>query len=407
MKLVTKNNLSNSQSTENSTAQNKPEISITSYKAEKKIFETSPLKECQNARKETEITLSEEYQTIKKLPTTPGNLNKISKIVQEKDNFQKMPSNLPETFSTHPALPSISTTSPTPSNFSGLFSKKPSSIVSAEDDFIKSKKKSPHFIAKPKEYILPAASVLCNVDNLENATKTNKKLHWELLDNKNEMTEIEDDADIDTTDEEEPKIKEEPIENASTSPKQSSLQTITSNHKLQKCSPSETDTQTEDESLLNDLRRQTGTYKKLNFKSSKVRKPKQRKHKLPKTVKSRLKAIGMSNADTFIDGNLIIQQPFSIVLPKRPVGRPRKLDNCSKINKVVNNIPSKKRGRKPKQIVEETQKEPVQIIFKTKTNVSNEKSKDIYAKNDEQKQVETNETSRAEFKSDQNCDRSK
>ncbi|XP_065368728.1 serine-rich adhesin for platelets [Calliphora vicina] len=398
VKLATKSNNLNSQSNENSTAQNKSEISTNEYNVEKNIIEKSPLKECQNTGKETEITLSEEaqYQTPKKLPTTPGNLNKIYKIVQV--NFHKMASNQPETFSTPPALPSISTTSPTPSNFSGIFSKKSSPIVATEDDFIKSKKKSPHCIAKPKEYILPAASVLCNVDNLENATKTNKKLHWELLDNKNEMTEIEDDADIDSTDEEEPKIKEEPIENASTSPKQSSQQTITSGHKLQKSSPSETDTQTEDESLLKDLRRQAGTYKKLNFKSSKVRKPKQRKHKLPKTVKSRLKAIGMSNADTFIDGNLMIQKPFSIVMPKRPVGRPRKLDNCSKINTVENNIPKKKRGRKPKQIIEETQKEPLQVSFKTKTNESNEKSKET----DEQQQ--TNNTTTAEFKCDQNRD---
>ncbi|XP_037827500.1 titin homolog, partial [Lucilia sericata] len=332
-----------------------------------KSCEKSPLKECKTPRKETTITaLNKEVGYL-----TPKTL--AYKHSQEKDSYITISSILPETFSTTPVLPSISTTSPTPSNFSGLFSKKTSNNLNTEDELIRTKKKSPLFINKPKEYIIPAASVLCNVDNLENATKANKKLHWELLENKNEMTEIEDDADVDTTDEEEPKIKEEPLEQASTSPKQTSPQSKTSDQKLQKTSTSETDTQTEDESLLKELKRQD-THKKLKRKSSKVHKSKHHKHKLPKTVKARLKAIAKRNEkDTLTDSGPMVQPPFTIILPKRPVGRPRKLQNCPKVEKVV--VQHKKRGRKPKQIVLKpndvaTPKESLESSYKTKSNES-------------------------------------
>ncbi|KAI8120556.1 hypothetical protein CVS40_8242 [Lucilia cuprina] len=330
-----------------------------------KILETtvnkSPLKESKTPRKETAITAL--------IPKTQA-----YKHGQVKDSYTTISSMLPETFSTLPVLPSISTTSPTPSNFSGLFSKKTSTNLNTDDDSIRTKKKSPLFINKPKEYIIPAASVLCNVDNLENATKANKKLHWELLENKNEMTEIEDDADVDTTDEEEPKIKEEPLEQASTSPKQASPQSKQSVMKLQKTLTSETDTQTEDESLLKELKRHN-KHKKLKRKSSsKVHKSKHHKHKLPKTVKARLKAIAKRHEkDNLADSAPFVQQqPFTIILPKRPVGRPRKLQNCPKVEKIVQH---KKRGRKPKQLVVKTHdvytpKESIESSYKTKSNES-------------------------------------
>ncbi|XP_023299689.2 uncharacterized protein LOC111682010 [Lucilia cuprina] len=330
-----------------------------------KILETtvnkSPLKESKTPRKETAITAL--------IPKTQA-----YKHGQVKDSYTTISSILPETFSTLPVLPSISTTSPTPSNFSGLFSKKTSTNPNTDDDSIRTKKKSPLFINKPKEYIIPAASVLCNVDNLENATKANKKLHWELLENKNEMTEIEDDADVDTTDEEEPKIKEEPLEQASTSPKQASPQSKQSVMNLQKTLTSETDTQTEDESLLKELKRHN-KHKKLKRKSSsKVHKSKHHKHKLPKTVKARLKAIAKRHEkDNLADSAPFVQQqPFTIILPKRPVGRPRKLQNCPKVEKIVQH---KKRGRKPKQLVVKPHdvyipKESLESSYKTKSNES-------------------------------------
>uniref|UniRef100_A0A1A9X3C1 Uncharacterized protein n=1 Tax=Glossina brevipalpis TaxID=37001 RepID=A0A1A9X3C1_9MUSC len=57
---------------------------------------------------------------------------------------------------------------------------------------------------KRKDYILPAASVLCNVHNLENATKsvevTKKSTFTPLAENKEELVEIVDDADYVKTD---------------------------------------------------------------------------------------------------------------------------------------------------------------------------------------------------------------
>ncbi|XP_075165146.1 FLICE-associated huge protein isoform X2 [Haematobia irritans] len=115
-----------------------------------------------------------------------------------------------DTYNRPSILPSISISSPTPSNFSGIFSKK--KYDSCDDICMKNKRKSP----KLKEYILPAASVLCTMDNLENASKRpmaatlNKKLHWELLKNKNEMSEVEDDTDaVNSTDEEDIKNEDE------------------------------------------------------------------------------------------------------------------------------------------------------------------------------------------------------
>ncbi|KAM7343242.1 FLICE-associated huge protein [Cochliomyia hominivorax] len=330
--------------------------------------EENPLETSQNNIKVLQELPKEvfQFQTPKKLQTAQSNINLKSKIVPEQNNIQKITSTLTETFnSTHVVLPSISTNSPTPSNFSGIFSKQ-SSFLIVEEDNKKSHKKSPQF--KPREYVLPAASVLCNMDNLENATKATKKLHWELLEGKNEQTEIEDDADIDSSDEEALTIKEEPPDNASTSPKQSSY------NKSQKSSPSDTDTQTEDESLLNELRRQRGTSKQSSVVIPlKVHKLKQRKHKLPKKVKVKLKTLNRDTIDSFKDTSLITQMPFSIVFPKRPVGRPRKLPDINKKHKVEIIKQHKKRGRKPKNKPQEVNK---CIILESKLDKSKELSKE-------------------------------
>ncbi|KAI9583323.1 uncharacterized protein LOC119635742 [Glossina fuscipes] len=65
---------------------------------------------------------------------------------------------------------------------------------------------------KHKEYILPAASVLCNVHNLENATKstemTNKSAFSTIATSKQKITEIEDGSDSDRTNKESAERKE-------------------------------------------------------------------------------------------------------------------------------------------------------------------------------------------------------
>ncbi|XP_073812434.1 FLICE-associated huge protein isoform X2 [Musca autumnalis] len=116
-------------------------------------------------------------------------------------------------------LPSISTTCPTPSNFSGIFSRNNSIQEDANTTNLNAQKT----LSPPtKEYVLPAASVLCTMDNLKDVTKAtttaaatpcnliNKKLHWELLKENKETIEIEDDSDADSSDEEKKlKIMEE------------------------------------------------------------------------------------------------------------------------------------------------------------------------------------------------------
>uniref|UniRef100_A0A1I8N362 CASP8-associated protein 2 n=1 Tax=Musca domestica TaxID=7370 RepID=A0A1I8N362_MUSDO len=114
-------------------------------------------------------------------------------------------------------LPSISTSCPTPSNFSGIFSK--NIHKSSSENLLENSNIS---VAKAKEFVLPAANVLCTVDNLKDATKTttstatttmnllNKKLHWELLEVNKDTIEIEDDSDADSSDEDKKlKIMEE------------------------------------------------------------------------------------------------------------------------------------------------------------------------------------------------------
>lgn len=262
------------------------------------------------------------------------------KNYQNENDFQIVSPALPDPFNTSPILPSISTTSPTPSNFSGIFSKKTSHLSpSQEEDFHKLKKKSLHSSTRPREFILPAASVLCNVDNLENATKLNKKLHWELLDNKNELTEIEDDTDVDTTDEEQQKLAGE-IKQEQESPEQSPK-----------------DEQNEQSHRDGNENSQQVNYKISNM-LTKVRKSKHSKYKLSKGLTSKLKNMKLSKRDSLTGSSIIEQMPFSIVLPKRQRGRPRKLENL--IKATMGGIMTgpriwKKRGRKPKRLIEFTE----------------------------------------------------
>ncbi|XP_013114418.2 uncharacterized protein LOC106092189 [Stomoxys calcitrans] len=150
---------------------------------------------------------NENSKVVSKPQPEPAN---ISKDIDANNTEPKPPSgqytnslkslNLIDSYNKPSSLPSVAINSPTPSNFSGIFSK---NFFDSYEETIKNKRKSP----KSKEYILPAASVLCTINNLKNATKKkptgiiNKKLHWELLDNKNDMLEVEDDSDADSTDE--------------------------------------------------------------------------------------------------------------------------------------------------------------------------------------------------------------
>ncbi|TMW53644.1 hypothetical protein DOY81_001281 [Sarcophaga bullata] len=293
-----------------------------------------------------EITRNEN-ETINK-QKSPGNIKsypnpEILKVecstlkrLQQEHDFQKISPALPDSFNTSPTLPSISTSSPTPSNFSGIFSKKSSHLSNAEEDFHKLKKKSLHFSTRPREFIIPAASVLCNVDNLENATKLNKKLHWELLDNRNELTEIEDDTDIEMTDEERHKLKGE-IKQEQVSPRESPQQSP-KNVQDEQSNPQEINCGTQ-------------------TMPPKIHKSKQYKYKLSKTIKSNPKSMKVNKLDSVIHSSVIEQKPFTIVLPKRQRGRPRKLENLLKATIKAKTGPRilKKRGRKPKKRIEFTE----------------------------------------------------
>ena len=269
------------------------------------------------------------------------------KRYQHENDFQKISPALPDSFNTSPTLPSISTSSPTPSNFSGIFSKKSSHLSTAEEDLHKLKKKSLHFNARPREFIIPAASVLCNVDNLENATKLNKKLHWELLDNKNELTEIEDDTDIETSDEEHHKLEGE-IKQEQVTPQESPQQSP-KDQQDERSNPLYKADAGENSHEVN--------YKATQNMSPKLHKSKQYKYKLSKAIKSKSKSAKVNKYDPVTHSSFIDQKPFTIVLPKRQRGRPRKLENLLKATIKAKAGPRilKKRGRKPKKPIEFTE----------------------------------------------------
>uniref|UniRef100_A0A1B0AGF5 Uncharacterized protein n=1 Tax=Glossina pallidipes TaxID=7398 RepID=A0A1B0AGF5_GLOPL len=178
----------------------------------------------QAAKEASPTKLSSEASS--KLVTTSTNStdvsNKLNKFIT--DNAQETPvTNALKNSCVTQQLPCITSLTETSINSNNIFSKTNQETLTSNDmnslDLVRAINHKSSI--KHKEYILPAASVLCTVRNLENATKltemTNKSTFSTVAKSKQKITEVEDGSDSDRTDKESAERKEisGPIVNSS------------------------------------------------------------------------------------------------------------------------------------------------------------------------------------------------
>uniref|UniRef100_A0A1A9V399 Uncharacterized protein n=1 Tax=Glossina austeni TaxID=7395 RepID=A0A1A9V399_GLOAU len=148
--------------------------------------------------------------------------NKLNKFIT--DNAQETPvTNALKNSCVTQQLPCITNLTETSINSNNIFNKTNQETLASNDmnslDLVRAINHKSSI--KHKEYILPAASVLCTVHNLENATKltemTNKSTFSTVANSKQKITEVEDGSDSDRTDKESAERKEisEPFPNSS------------------------------------------------------------------------------------------------------------------------------------------------------------------------------------------------
>lgn len=169
----------------------------------------------QAAKEASPTKLSSEASS--RLVTTSTNStdvsNKLNKFIT--DNAQETPvTNALKNSCVTQQLPCITTLTETSINSNNIFSKTNQETLTSNDmnplDLVRAINHKSSI--KHKEYILPAASVLCTVRNLENATKltemTNKSTFSTVAKSKQKITEVEDGNDSDRIDEESAERKE-------------------------------------------------------------------------------------------------------------------------------------------------------------------------------------------------------